>query len=104
MPPIVERIAVTVGNCALAIYFLLGLWTGVREWRQFLFAKRYAPVPRWIEYLIRYLWLLAVPSFAEDLVHSWPHVDTKSLFVAGVFAFYLALGLASRWIEEKRPA
>src|SRR5438105_4955129 len=105
MPPIVEGFVKTLGYCSLAIYSLLMLWTSVREWRHFLLKEPYRPAPRWVEYLTSYLWLLTLPWFADDLVRHWPHADTKSLFVAGVFGFYLLLGLASkRWGSKNSAA
>ena len=105
MPLTVARIVITMGSCSLAIYFFLALWTGVREWRQFLFEKRYTPVPRWIDYLKFCLLLLAIPLFIKEIeesVHDWQHADAKSLFAMDFIAFCLLLGLASRrWGSRK---
>ncbi|SRR6266404_965489 len=103
---IILTVLKTLAQYALAIFALLSLWAGVREWRQFLLREPYKPAPRWVRrllnYLPYYLWLLFLPLCIDDLIRFVRYADGKSLFVEGFLGFCIVIGLAARyWGSEK---
>src|SRR5258708_11542008 len=93
LPSILEEAAVF----PLAIVAVLSLWTGVREWRQFLLKEPYKPAPRWIERLTLYACFCGFPWAAYSLVHFLRHADGKSLFVACFLGFCFLISLAAKY-------
>src|SRR5258708_36587442 len=97
----------TLAQYALVIFALLSFWPGVRAWCQFLLKEPYKPAPRWIERLRddlpNCLWLFVLLWLVDDPIRFIPQADGKSLFVAGVFGFFILIGFSAQtWGPEKK--